>query len=158
MSRIAKEGRKYGVFLGLVTQRPTELDATLISQCSTVLAMRMGNEADQRVVRSAVSDPANRLLGFLSSLGTREALAFGEGVPVTTRLRFKAPPESSLPRSLAAWAGRPDGAAKVDKTFMASVVARWRGVPQSTKPQSTKGGGANRTNLGVRLRALGYGS
>src|SRR5438477_4791760 len=67
VSRIAKEGRKYGVFLGLVTQRPAQLDPTLISQCSTVFAMRMANEDDQRIVHAAVSDPANRLLGFLPS-------------------------------------------------------------------------------------------
>ena len=93
VSRIAKEGRKYGVFLGLVTQRPAQLDPTLISQCSTVFAMRMANEDDQRIVHAAVSDPGNRLLGFLASLGTREALAFGAGVPVATRLRFKELPE-----------------------------------------------------------------
>ena len=69
VSRIAKEGRKYGVFLGLVTQRPAQLDATLVSQCSTVFAMRMANIDDQRIVHAAVSDPANRLLGFLPSLG-----------------------------------------------------------------------------------------
>ena len=57
VSRIAKEGRKYGVFLGLVTQRPAQLDRTLISQCSTVFAMRMANEDDQRIVHAAVSDP-----------------------------------------------------------------------------------------------------
>ena len=66
LSRIAKEGRKYGVFLGLVTQRPAQIDATLVSQCSTVFAMRMGNEADQKIVRAAVSDPGDRLLGFLA--------------------------------------------------------------------------------------------
>ena len=80
VSRIAKEGRKYGVFLGLVTQRAAELDATIISQCSTLFAMRMANERDQQVIRSAVSDAAASLLEFLPSLGTREAFAFGEGV------------------------------------------------------------------------------
>ena len=63
-SRIAKEGRKYGVFLGLVTQRPAQIDPTLVSQCSTVFAMRMGNEADQKIVRAAVvrsGRPAARL-------------------------------------------------------------------------------------------------
>ena len=103
--RIAKEGRKYGVFLGLVTQRPAQLDPTLISQCSTVFAMRMANEDDQRIVHAAVSDPGNRLLGFLASLGTREALAFGAGVPVATRLRFKELPKSSS--RLGSGLGRP---------------------------------------------------
>ena len=88
VSRIAKEGRKYGVFLGLVTQRAAELDATIISQCSTLFAMRMANERDQEVIRSAVSDAAASLLAFVPSLGTREAFAFGEGVALPTRLRF----------------------------------------------------------------------
>ena len=62
ISRIAKEGRKYAVFLGLVTQRPAELDPTIISQCSTIFAMRMSNERDQVLLRSAVSDTAANLL------------------------------------------------------------------------------------------------
>src|SRR5450756_984153 len=68
VSRIAKEGRKYGVFLGLITQRPAELDATIISQCSTLFAMRMANERDQAIVRSAVSDAAANLLAFVPSV------------------------------------------------------------------------------------------
>jgi DNA helicase HerA-like ATPase len=84
ISRIAKEGRKYGVFLGMVTQRPAELDATIISQCNTLFVMRMANERDQNIIRSAVSDVATSLLAFLRSLGTREVFAFGEGVALPT--------------------------------------------------------------------------
>ena len=97
LSRIAKEGRKYGVFLGLVTQRPAELDSTIISQCSTLFAMRMANERDQAIVRSAVSDAAANLLAFVPSLGTREVLAFGEGVALPTRLKFKQLPAQLHP-------------------------------------------------------------
>src|SRR6266849_1223653 len=124
VSRIAKEGRKYGVFLGLVTQRPAQLDRTLISQCSTVFAMRMANEDDQRIIHAAVSDPANRLLGFLPSLGTREALAFGAGVPVATRLRFKELPDNLIPRSEAVWGGGIASGTAVDRNLVTSVVAR----------------------------------
>src|SRR4029453_15418002 len=134
VSRIAKEGRKYGVFLGLVTQRPAQLDPTLISQCSTVFAMRMANEDDQRIVHAAVSDPANRLLGFLASLGTREALAFGAGVPVATRLHFAELPRDLIPRSEAVWGGRVNSGSKIDPNLCETVVARWRGVPLSNKP------------------------
>jgi len=128
LSRIAKEGRKHGVFLGLVTQRPAQIDPTLVSQCSTVFAMRMGNEADQRIVRAAVSDPSDRLLGFLPALGAREALAFGAGVPVATRLRFKSLPEEHIPRSEAVWGSRVEAAGPIDRKLIESVVARWRGV------------------------------
>src|SRR5438309_1538166 len=101
VSRIAKEGRKYGVFLGLVTQRPAELDSTIISQCSTLFCMRMANERDQAIVRSAVSDAAANLLAFVPSLGTREVLAFGEGVALPTRLKFKQLAPEFIPHSQA---------------------------------------------------------
>ena len=136
LSRIAKEGRKYGVFMGLVTQRPAQLDHTLISQCSTVFAMRMANEDDQRIVQAAVSDPANRLLGFLASLGTREALAFGAGVPVAMRLRFKELADAFIPKSEAVWGRRVDSNGGIDRALVASVVARWRGQASSNKPRA----------------------
>jgi DNA helicase HerA-like ATPase len=145
VSRIAKEGRKYGVFLGLVTQRPAQLDPTLISQCSTVFAMRMANEDDQRIVHAAVSDPANRLLGFLASLGTREALAFGAGVPVATRLRFKELPDCFIPKSEAVWGGRIDSGTPVDRNLVAGIVARWRGIAMSNRPMREGAGKAAAT-------------
>jgi DNA helicase HerA-like ATPase len=145
VSRISKEGRKYGVFLGLVTQRPAQLDPTLISQCSTVFAMRMANEDDQRIVRAAVSDPANRLLGFLASLGTREALAFGAGVPVAARLRFKELPDCFIPTSEAVWGGRIDAGMPIDRNLVASVVARWRGIALRNKPLREGGVASNAT-------------
>jgi len=134
LGRIAKEGRKYGVFLGLVTQRPAQIEPTLVSQCSTVFAMRMGNEADQKIVRAAVSDPGDRLLGFLPALGPSEALAFGAGVPMATRLRFKELPEAFIPRSEAVWGHRVDAATTLGRDLVTSVVARWRGVAMSNKP------------------------
>jgi hypothetical protein len=96
--------------------------------------MRMANEDDQRIVHAAVSDPANRLLGFLASLGTREALAFGAGVPVATRLRFKELPDCFIPRSEAVWGGRVDSRSTIDRALVSAVVARWRGVAMSNKP------------------------
>jgi uncharacterized protein len=57
LSRIAKEGRKYGVFLGIASQRPAELDATIISQCSTLFAMRMANDRDQEIISSRYPTP-----------------------------------------------------------------------------------------------------
>src|SRR5712692_9048534 len=126
VSRIAKEGRKYGVYLGLVTQRPAELDATIISQCNTLFAMRLANERDQALLRSAVSDAAANLLSFVPSLGTREVLAFGEGVALPTRLRFKEVPSHQLPRSEATIATVPSVAAGHDMHFVGAVLERWR--------------------------------
>lgn len=88
IARIAKEGRKYGAYLGVVTQRPGELDPTILSQCSTIFAMRLANEHDQQIIRAAISDASASTLKFLSSVGNREAIAFGEGVATTMRMRF----------------------------------------------------------------------
>jgi uncharacterized protein len=128
VSRIAKEGRKYGVYLGLVTQRPAELDATIISQCNTLFAMRLANERDQALLRSAVSDAAANLLSFVPSLGTREVLAFGEGVALPTRLRFKEVPVHQLPRSEATISTVPSVANGHDMHFVGAVLERWRGA------------------------------
>src|SRR6202012_3923138 len=98
LMRIAKEGRKYGVYLGLITQRPGEIDPTIISQCNTLFAMRLANERDQALLKSAASDAAANLLSFVPSLGAPEVLAFGEGVALPTRLRFKEVPPEQLPR------------------------------------------------------------
>jgi DNA helicase HerA-like ATPase len=128
VSRIAKEGRKYGVYLGLVTQRPAELDATILSQCNTLFAMRLANDRDQSLLRSAVSDAAANLLSFVPSLGTREVLAFGEGVALPTRLRFKEVPPQQLPRSEAAISTVPSATAGNDMHFVSAVLERWRGA------------------------------
>ncbi len=69
LSRIAKEGRKYGVALALLTQRPSELDATILSQCSTILAMRLSTESDQKVMRANVHDSTFGILEYLPLLG-----------------------------------------------------------------------------------------
>jgi DNA helicase HerA-like ATPase len=128
VSRIAKEGRKYGVYLGLVTQRPAELDATIISQCSTLFTMRLANDRDQSLLRSAVSDAAANLLSFVPSLGTREVLAFGEGVALPTRLRFRDVPAHQLPRSEATISSTPTVDSGNDAHFVSSVIERWRGA------------------------------
>jgi DNA helicase HerA-like ATPase len=131
ISRIAKEGRKYGVFLGLVTQRPAELDATIISQCNTLFSMRLANDRDQALLRSAVSDAAANLLSFVPSLGTREVLAFGEGVALPTRLRFKEVPPHQLPRAETSIATTPSASAGHDTHFVSAVLERWRGATSS---------------------------
>jgi uncharacterized protein len=128
LSRIAKEGRKHGVFLGLVSQRPAELDATIISQCSTLFAMRMTNDRDQAILRSAVSDAAANLLDFLPSLGTGEVFAFGEGVPLPTRVKLKQLPPHLLPKSDTVSKSREDFVAGVGEEFLANVLKRWRGA------------------------------
>ena len=88
--------------------------------------MRLANDRDQALLRSAVSDAAANLLSFVPSLGTREVLAFGEGVALPTRLRFKEVPAHQLPRSEATIASVPSVAAGHDTHFVSSVLERWR--------------------------------
>jgi hypothetical protein len=119
------------VFLGLVTQRPAELDSTIISQCSTLFAMRMANERDQAIVRSAVSDAAANLLAFVPSLGTREVLAFGEGVALPTRLKFKQLAPEFIPQSQAVINASTDKESGASEDFIDTVIDRWRGATMS---------------------------
>jgi len=133
ISRIAKEGRKYGVFLGLVSQRPAELDSTILSQCSTLFVMRLANERDQAIIRSAVSDAAASLLSFVPSLGTREVFAFGEGVALPTRLNFKQLRSEQLPQSEAVSDAGSDFGRTVDQSFIDVVIDRWRGATLSNR-------------------------
>ncbi len=126
LSRIAKEGRKYGVYLGLVTQRPAEIDATILSQCSTLFVMRLSNDRDQALIRSAVSDAAANLLSFIPSLGTREAFTFGDGVALPTRIRFRELPAAERPNSEATGNTRANPDTNNSRELINSVIGRWR--------------------------------
>lgn len=97
ISRIAKEGRKYGVFLSIITQRPGELDPTILSQCNTVFAMRLGNQKDQEIIRGAVSNGAKSTISFLSSIANRECIAFGEAIQTPMRMTFETMRAEDLP-------------------------------------------------------------
>lgn len=85
---IAKEGRKYGVGLLLVTQRPSELDETVLSQCGTIIALRMNNAKDRGHISSAIQDELQTMVDLLPSLRTGEAIISGEGVKIPSRIQF----------------------------------------------------------------------
>lgn len=99
LSRIAKEGRKYGISLGVISQRPSELASTILSQCSTVFAFRMANERDQEIIQATLSEASLALFAALPFLGNMEAIAIGEGVPVPMRLVFENLTGAKQPRS-----------------------------------------------------------
>ena len=126
LMKIAKEGRKYGVYLGLVTQRPAELDPTIISQCNTLFAMRLANERDQAILRSAVTDSMANLLAFVPSLGTREVVAVGEAFPLPARVSFRALPLEKVPRSETFERSEFDQIDGRERAFVRLVVDRWR--------------------------------
>ncbi len=133
LSRIAKEGRKYGVFLGLVTQRPAEIDPTIVSQCSTLFVMRLSNDRDQALIRSAASEAARNLLSFIPSLGTREAFAFGPGVSLPTRMSFEELQTAFRPNSEATGDTRSDASANISHDLIAMVIDRWRSASASQR-------------------------
>jgi DNA helicase HerA-like ATPase len=137
LSRIAKEGRKYGVFLGLVTQRPAEIDPNIISQCNTLFVMRLSNDRDQALIRSAVSDAASSLLTFLPSLGTGEVFVFGPGVALPMRMKFRNLPDQLRPSSEVGIARHAQADAGLD--MISSAIERWRGATMSAKPYEDDG-------------------
>ena len=123
MERIAKEGRKYGVGLTVVSQRPYELSETVLSQCSNYICMRLTNPDDQQYVHSLVPEGQSDLVSILSALGRGEALALGEAIPLPTRFQVDAPfptPNSHDADFFNEWSG---------ETFdvdVADIVNRWR--------------------------------
>ncbi|MGD2118206.1 MAG: DUF853 family protein [Chromatiales bacterium] len=123
IERIAKEGRKYGVGLTIVSQRPHELSETVLSQCSNFLCLRLTNPDDQQYVRSLVPEGESDLTNTLSALGRGEALILGEATPLPTRFQIDKPnptPNSQDANYHRHWSGAPQ---EVD---VADIVNRWR--------------------------------
>lgn len=124
IARIAKEGRKYGAYLGIVTQRPGELDPTILSQCSTIFAMRLANDRDQQIIRSAIAEASASTVNFLSSIGNREAIAFGEALATPMRMRFA----EQRPEHLPAMSGVSPDEDDYREPGIEELVARMRGL------------------------------
>ncbi|MBW8841970.1 MAG: DUF87 domain-containing protein [Sphingomonadales bacterium] len=99
LSRIAKEGRKYGVSLGLITQRPSDLAEGVLSQCGTIIAMRLNNDRDQAFVRAAMPEGARGFLDVIPALRNRECIICGEGVAIPIRVAFDALENNKRPAS-----------------------------------------------------------
>jgi hypothetical protein len=99
LSRIAKEGRKYGVSLGLITQRPSDLAEGVLSQCGTIIAMRLNNERDQAFVKAAMPEGAKGFLDSIPALRNREAIICGEGVSIPIRVALDTLEEEKRPAS-----------------------------------------------------------
>lgn len=97
--RIAKEGRKYGVGLLLVSQRPSEIEATVLSQCNSWIILRITNDADREHVRSVLPDSMSGLTKMLSGLRRQEAIFVGQAAALPTRVMIRSLSEEQLPRS-----------------------------------------------------------
>ncbi len=126
LERIAKEGRKYGVSLGLITQRPSDLAEGVLSQCGTIIAMRLNNDRDQQFVKNAMPEGSRGFLDVIPALRNRECIVCGEGVSIPIRVAFDElerdrRPASSDPVFSELWRQSGDEEAMVTR-----VVKRWR--------------------------------
>jgi uncharacterized protein len=126
LGRIAKEGRKYGVSLGLITQRPSDLAEGVLSQCGTIIAMRLNNERDQQFVKAAMPEGARGFLDTIPALRNRECIVCGEGVSIPVRVAMDdlepvKRPASSDPVFSQLWQQ-----AGGEEEIIARVVKRWR--------------------------------
>lgn len=122
---IAKEGRKYGVGLALITQRPSELDETVLSQCGTIIALRMTNSKDRGYVSSAIQDELQTMVDLLPSLRTGEGVISGEGVKIPSRIQFyklSNAPKSSDPKASEKWTNERTG----DIDYYERLLTLWR--------------------------------
>ncbi|OYW45588.1 MAG: ATPase [Sphingomonadales bacterium 32-68-7] len=99
LSRIAKEGRKYGISLGLITQRPSDLAEGVLSQCGTIISMRLNNDRDQSFVKAAMPEGARGFLDSIPALRNRECIICGEGVAIPIRVAFDTLDEAKRPAS-----------------------------------------------------------
>jgi hypothetical protein len=123
MQRIAKEGRKYGVGLAVVTQRPHDLSETVLAQCNTFVCLRLTNPDDQAYVRDLVPEAERDFIDILSSLGQGEAMIMGLAVPLPTRCQLykpNPPPNSNSVDFFRHWSAGPDDLDVDD------IVNRWR--------------------------------
>jgi DNA helicase HerA-like ATPase len=123
---VAKEGRKYGVGLGVISQRPSEVSPSIVSQCGTIITLRLGNERDLSFVKNALPDSAAGLMQALPALNTREAIVFGQGVAFPTRLTVNELPATARPRQkvksfMDAWSTDATDTGLVNRT-----IERWR--------------------------------
>ena len=126
LERIAKEGRKYGVSLGLITQRPSDLAEGVLSQCGTIIAMRLNNDRDQAFVKAAMPEGARGFLDTIPALRNREAIICGEGVAIPIRVALddldaEKRPASNDPIFSELW--RKSGG---EAQMLERIIKRWR--------------------------------
>lgn len=127
LGRIAREGRKYGVSLGIITQRPSELSETALSQCGTIFAMRLNNLNDQARIRDTLPEGARGFVDLIPALQSRECIVSGEGAPISMRVRIEnleqqLRPASDDPAFTSLWSQR-----KADNAQVVETIRRWRG-------------------------------
>jgi uncharacterized protein len=123
MERIAKEGRKYGVGLMVVSQRPHEVSETVLAQCGTFICLRITNPDDQSYIRSLIPESEEDLVGVLAGLGRGEALVLGEAVPLPTRVQFSQPNPTPNSDDIDFYTKWKDGLTDLD---VDEIIRHWR--------------------------------
>jgi hypothetical protein len=156
--RIAKEGRKYGVGIMIVSQRPSEIDPTILAQCGTLFAMRLANDRDRGHITAAASDNLKGLFDMLPILRTGEAIIVGEAVSLPVRTLIDVPvkerrPDSEDPRVVVRGSLQGDGFEgpggwnqKRDNPDYAAVVRQWRKQDSRYEHQHNDGASAKGEN------------
>ena len=124
--RLAKEGRKYGIGLMLISQRPSEVESTVLSQCNSWIVLRIANDADREHVRSILPDSLAGLTRVLSGLRRREAVFVGQATTLPSRILIRDLPPEKLPRSHdidfnEGWQHDP-----LDDALLEAIGNRWR--------------------------------
>ncbi len=124
--RIAKEGRKYGIGLFLVSQRPSEVEATVLSQCNSWIVLRLSNEADREHVRGVLPDSMAGLTKMLSGLRRREAIFVGQAAMLPSRIMIRDLADDQLPRSNDIDFDKGWQSEGMSENQLKDVVSRWR--------------------------------
>lgn len=139
VDQIVKEGRKHGVGLMLVSQRPTDLDSTALSQCGTMIALRLTNQADRSRVAAALPDELTDMVNLLPALRTGEAIVTGEAVKVPSRFRIREArhkPIGSDPDLATGWRMDP----RPDPAYYTPVLNGWRSATTAAPAAESKEG------------------
>ncbi len=126
LERIAKEGRKYGVALGLITQRPSDLAEGVLSQCGTIISMRLNNDRDQAYVKSAMPEGARGFLDTIAALRNRECIISGEGVTIPIRVALDDLDANKRPASSDQLFSQLWQQTGGEEDIVSRVIARWR--------------------------------
>ncbi len=137
--RVLKEGRKYGLGAMVVSQRPSELDETILSQCGTFIALRLSNSDDQGRIRSTVPESISGLVELLPALRTGEAIIAGEAIQIPSRVRFplvEPRPKSDDPEIAMRWREK-----RQDEVPYDYAITNWRQQRMLLKPKPKKKGG-----------------
>ena len=129
--RIAREGRKYGIGLMLVSQRPADIESTVISQCGTWLVLRLTNSADQQHVARFLPDGLSGMTKVPPALGQQEAIFVGEGAALPARIRIDNLPPEHRPRFESVAFAEGWGSERLTSLEVAKVAARMDGSPQA---------------------------